>query len=81
MLVLTRKEEQSIVIPGEAIAAFRHWEKAGIEIVLVRIDGDKVRIGIDCPDQVDIYRRVFWRQIKKRELEEVISLGTEDHKG
>lgn len=79
MLVLTRKEEQSIVIPGDAIAAFRHWEKTGVEIVVLRIDGDKVRIGIDCPDQVDIYRREVWRQIKKQELEKEIGNGSENH--
>ena len=75
MLVLTRKEDQSIVIPGDAIHAFKHWEKTGIEIVVVAIDGDRVKIGIDAPDQVDVYRQEVWRQVRREELRKEITNG------
>jgi len=45
MLVLTRKQNESIVI-GE-----------GIEIKIARIDGKQVRIGVIAPIYVPIYRK------------------------
>lgn len=44
MLVLTRKTNQSIVI-GE-----------NIEITVLSVSGDKVRIGIEAPRDIDIFR-------------------------
>jgi carbon storage regulator CsrA len=55
------------VIPGDAIAAFKGWEDDGIEIVLVGIEGNKVRLGIDAPDEVDIYRREVLTAIRRDE--------------
>jgi carbon storage regulator len=67
MLVLSRTPGQSIVIPGDAIAAFKDWQDDGIEIVLVAIEGNKVRLGIDAPDEVDIYRREVLTAIRRDE--------------
>ena len=44
MLVLTRKREQSIFIGND------------IEIKILNIRGDQVRIGIKAPNDVPIYR-------------------------
>ena len=44
MLVLTRKSEQSIVIDGD------------IEVVILAVEGNKVRVGIKAPDDVVIQR-------------------------
>jgi carbon storage regulator len=67
MLVLSRTPGQSIVIPGDAIAACKGWQDDGIEIVLVAIEGNKVRLGIDAPDEVDIYRREVLTAIRRDE--------------
>jgi carbon storage regulator len=44
MLVLSRKVGEEILLSG------------GITVTLVRIDGNRVRIGIDAPDGVNIRR-------------------------
>lgn len=45
MLVLSRKEAEEILIGDD------------IRIVVVRISGDKVRIGIEAPPEVTVVRR------------------------
>lgn len=45
MLVLSRKKEERIVIDG------------GIEIVVVEIRGDKVRLGFNAPRDVSVHRK------------------------
>jgi len=45
MLVLTRKEKQTIMIGDD------------IEIVVTSIRGDKVRLGITAPREVRVFRR------------------------
>jgi len=45
MLVLTRKTNQSIMIGEE------------IEITVLSVSGDKVRIGIDAPRDISVFRR------------------------
>jgi carbon storage regulator len=45
MLVLTRKTNQSIMIGDE------------IEITVLSVSGDKVRIGIDAPRDISVFRR------------------------
>lgn len=50
MLVLTRRINESIVIDGDGARGGR------IEIVVARIDGDKVRLGIKAPPDVTVHR-------------------------
>ena len=57
MLVLTRKSNQSIMIGDE------------IEISVLSVMGDKVRIGIQAPRSIPVYRREVYVAIQ-REREE-----------
>jgi carbon storage regulator len=53
MLVLTRKKDQSIII------------NENIEITVLDIQGDQVRIGIDAPREVSIHRKEVFVQISE----------------
>jgi len=53
MLVLTRKKEQSIVINDD------------IEITIIDVQGDQVRIGINAPRSVSIYRKEIFLEIQE----------------
>lgn len=63
MLWLRRKIGDSIVIPAH-----------DIEIVLLDIDGDTTKIGVDAPDGVSIYRREVWRAIQRDEGARVLGM-------
>ena len=52
MLVLTRKKNESIVI------------NENIEITIVDVQGDQVRIGINAPKSVSIYRKEIFLEIQ-----------------
>lgn len=53
MLVLTRKPNESIMINDE------------IEITIVAIDGDQVKLGINAPKSVDIHRKEVYLSIQE----------------
>ncbi|MBO8138213.1 MAG: carbon storage regulator CsrA [Desulfotomaculum sp.] len=59
MLVLSRKKGESINIGND------------IKIVVVGIEGDRVRIGIEAPQQVDIYRTEIYTAIQEENLNSV----------
>lgn len=52
MLVLTRKRNESIVVGDN------------IEITVVDIQGDQVRIGINAPKSVSIHRKEIYLEIQ-----------------
>jgi carbon storage regulator len=56
MLVITRKPEQSIVIAGE------------IEVIVLGITKDGVRLGIKAPRSVQVHRREVFEAIAAENL-------------
>jgi carbon storage regulator len=64
MLVLTRKKGESIMIGDQ------------IELVIVSIDGDQVKVGIKAPQQVEIFRKEVYQSIQmaNREAAQKIDL-------
>lgn len=53
MLILSRKKGEAIQI-GD-----------GIEIKIISIQGDQVKIGIDAPKNVEVYRKELYEQIQR----------------
>ena len=57
MLALTRKVGQSIVIGG------------GIEITVVEVKGDQVKIAINAPKEIPVHRKEIYEQIQAENRE------------
>ncbi|MGD6903056.1 carbon storage regulator CsrA [Bacillus infantis] len=53
MLVLTRKTKESIMLNDD------------IEITIVSIDGDQVKLGINAPKNVEIHRKEIYLSIQQ----------------
>ncbi|MBD7937102.1 MULTISPECIES: carbon storage regulator CsrA [Cytobacillus] len=52
MLVLTRRKNESIII------------NENIEITIVAVEGDQIKLGIQAPKDIDIYRKEVYLQIQ-----------------
>jgi len=57
VLVLTRKVQQSIMIGDE------------IEVVVLDVRGEQVRLGIRAPKNVAVHRQEIYSQIKHENIE------------
>ena len=68
MLVLTRKKDQTIVINND------------IEITVLDIQGDQVRIGINAPKSVSIHRKEVFLEIQQenKKASEVGNISLDD---
>ncbi|MFG6383977.1 MAG: carbon storage regulator CsrA [Lachnospiraceae bacterium] len=60
MLALTRKKGESIILNNN------------IEISILELRGDQVKIGISAPKEIPVYRKEVYLQIQK-ENEEALS--------
>jgi carbon storage regulator len=73
MLVLTRKSNQSIMIGDD------------IEVSVLAVMGEKVRIGISAPRDVPVFRKEVYLEIKLDETEgdqrEAVAKALEELKG
>jgi carbon storage regulator len=54
MLILSRKPEESIVIQGDII------------VTVLAVEGDKVKLGIKAPRDVQVYRQELWLAIQEQ---------------
>lgn len=57
MLALSRKKDESIIINND------------IEVTIIEIKGDHVKLGISAPKSVPVYRKEVYLQIKESNLE------------
>lgn len=53
MLCLSRKTAESIVIADNIV------------VVVLAIQGDRVRLGVEAPREVAVHRREVWEQIRR----------------
>lgn len=63
MLALSRKENESIIIGND------------VEVTVLEIKGDQVKIGIKAPKSVSIYREEIYLQIRKANQESAESVA------
>lgn len=68
MLALTRKKGESLVVDNH------------IEVTVLEIRGDQVKIGINAPKDVPIYRKEVYLQIQEENQAALKSAGPEDLK-
>ncbi|AIQ20893.1 carbon storage regulator CsrA [Paenibacillus sp. FSL H7-0357] len=59
MLVLSRRKGESIVIQDQ------------IELTILSVDGDTVKVGISAPKHVDIFRKEVYLSIQESNRESV----------
>ncbi|MEK3675450.1 MULTISPECIES: carbon storage regulator CsrA [unclassified Paenibacillus] len=59
MLVLSRKKGETIVIQDQ------------IELTILSVDGDTVKVGISAPKHVDIFRKEVYLSIQESNKESV----------
>ena len=52
MLVLSRKPGEVIVIP-----------QCALTFTVIAVEGNRVRLGIAAPDDIDVYREEVWDRI------------------
>lgn len=57
MLVLSRQKDESIVIGDD------------VEITIVDVRGDKVRLGINAPREISVHRKEIYNAIQKEKAQ------------
>ena len=65
MLALSRKKNEAIVINNN------------IEITILEIKGDQVKIGVSAPKEVPVYRKEVYVQIQEANKEAINAEGME----
>ena len=67
MLVLSRQKDESIMIGDD------------VEITIVDVRGDKVRLGINAPRNITVHRKEIYLAIQKEKEEEHPTPTTGNH--
>ena len=60
MLVLSRQKDESIIIGDD------------VEIIIVDVRGDKVRLGITAPKKISVHRKEVYEAIQREKREKKI---------
>ena len=68
MLALSRKKDEAVIINDD------------IEITIIEIKGDQVKIGISAPKSVPIYRKEVYMQIQNANKESAQSVDIKNIK-
>ena len=61
MLALTRKKGESLIIDGK------------IEVKILEVHGDKVRIGVNAPKEITVFREEIYSMIKESNQEATVA--------
>ena len=64
LLVLSRQRDESIVI-GKSIDILEN-----IEITIVDVRGDKVRLGINAPREISVHRKEIYKAIQREKAQQ-----------
>ena len=64
MLALSRKQNEAIIIGND------------VEVTILEVKGDQVKIGITAPKNVPVYRKELYMQIKDANKEAVEQAGS-----
>ncbi len=68
MLVLSRQRDESIMIGDD------------VEIIIVDVRGDKVRLGITAPKEIPVHRREIYDAIQREKKQKGESQEQQDEK-
>ncbi|MBW7990691.1 MAG: carbon storage regulator CsrA [Planctomycetes bacterium] len=68
MLVLSRQRDESIMIGDN------------VEIIIVDVRGDKVRLGITAPKEIPVHRREIYDAIQREKKQKKESQGEQPEK-
>lgn len=68
MLALSRKQGESIMIGND------------IEITILEVKGDQIKVGINAPKSVPVYRKEIYTQIQEANRETVATLDMDSIK-
>lgn len=69
MLVLSRKKGDSIIIQDN------------IEITVVDISGDQIKLGIKAPKEISVYRKEIYTQIQEENKDAILNMDIKNLKG
>ncbi len=69
MLALTRKKDQALIINNN------------IEIKILDIKGDQIKLGVQAPKEVTVYRSEIYQQIQEANKEAMSEADAEAIKG
>jgi len=72
MLVLSRNKDESIII-GDG--------ENKVEVCIVNVRGDKVRLGITAPRSIPVHRSEIYEAIQKEKTERAAAEAAHENKG